>query len=173
MDRMEPLEPIDRIEPLDPMDRIEPLDPMDSSDPSVRESCLARVLAVATRAFSHRRRLRLCPGVGASSYASGMATFAVTMEHGPQWDPSRGIRAQAGFPEHAAFMDALVEDGFVLLGGPLDGGRSALLAVNAASEQAIRDRMADDPWAPAQLLRVGAVQRWELWLGNLTRTAGS
>jgi hypothetical protein len=97
--------------------------------------------------------------------------FAVTMEHGPRWDPSCGIREQAGFPEHAVFMDALVEDGFVLLGGPLDGGRAALLAVAAASEQTIRDRMADDPWALSQLLHVGSVQRWEPWLGDMPGAA--
>jgi hypothetical protein len=99
-----------------------------------------------------------------------VATFAVTMAHGPRWDAGRGIRAQDGFPEHAAFMDALVEDGFVILGGPLDGGRAALLAVEAADEAQIRARLTADPWAP-HLLQVGSVQRWELWLDS-RRTAG-
>jgi hypothetical protein len=100
-----------------------------------------------------------------------MATFAVTMEHGPRWDASRGIREQDGFPEHAAFMDGLVADGFVILGGPVDGGRAALLAVEAVDEAHLRARMAIDPWAPAQLLRVGSVQRWELWLDSRTPAA--
>jgi hypothetical protein len=100
-----------------------------------------------------------------------MSTFAVTMEHGPRWDASRGIREQDGFPEHAAFMDALVEDGFVILGGPLDGGRAALLAVVAEDEPQLRARLATDPWASMRLLHVGAVERWELWLDS--RTAAS
>jgi hypothetical protein len=97
-----------------------------------------------------------------------VANFVVTMEHGPRWDASRGIRAQDSFAEHAAFMDALVEDGFVILGGPLDGGRAALLAVEAADEPQLRARLAADPWAPMHLLHVGSVQRWELWLDGRT-----
>jgi uncharacterized protein YciI len=100
-----------------------------------------------------------------------MATFAVTMEHGPRWDASRGIREQDGFPEHAAFMDSLVADGFVILGGPVDGGSAALLAVEAADESQVRARMAVDPWAPMRLLHVGSVQRWELWLDSRTAAA--
>jgi hypothetical protein len=93
------------------------------------------------------------------------------MEHGPWWDASRGIRDQDGFPEHAAFMDALVEDGFVIVGGPLDGGRAALLLVEAADEAQLRTRLAADPWAPARL-RVGSVQPWDMWLDSRTKAAG-
>jgi hypothetical protein len=53
-----------------------------------------------------------------------MATFAVRLVHGPGWDPSRQIRDQDGWDEHAAFMDGLVDDGFIILGGPAgDGSR--------------------------------------------------
>ncbi len=100
-----------------------------------------------------------------------MPTFAVTMEHGPRWDASRAIRAQDGFPEHAAFMDTLVDDGFVILGGPLDGGRTALLAIEAADEAQIRALLAADPWAPMRLLTVGSVRRWDLWLDSRTVAA--
>jgi hypothetical protein len=43
--------------------------------------------------------------------------FAVTLERGGPWDWSRGLREQAGFVADADFMDALVEDGFILLDG--------------------------------------------------------
>ena len=36
-------------------------------------------------------------------------------------------------------MDALVDDGFVRLGGPLEGDRHALLVIDAPSEEALRD----------------------------------
>jgi hypothetical protein len=36
--------------------------------------------------------------------------YLVTQEWGPVWDSSRARREQAGWDEHAAFMDALVED---------------------------------------------------------------
>ncbi|MEU2347807.1 hypothetical protein [Modestobacter sp. NPDC049651] len=97
-----------------------------------------------------------------------MATFAVTLVSGPAWDHTRGRRDQRGWAEHAAFMDGLVDDGFVLLGGPT--GDDVLLLVEAADEGAVRDRLAADPWQPARLLRTGTVRRWELWLDG--RAAG-
>jgi uncharacterized protein YciI len=97
-----------------------------------------------------------------------MAFFAVTMVLGPNWDRSRPIREQDGWDEHAAFMDGLVEDGLVILGGPVgDGRQGALLLVQAADEAEITARLGRDPWAAAGLLHVGTVQPWALWLGRL------
>jgi hypothetical protein len=92
-----------------------------------------------------------------------MATFAVTMEHGAGWDPARGIREQDGWDAHAEFMDGLVSEGFVIIGGPL-GTNRALLAVAARDKQAVRDRLAGDPWAPTGQLRIGSIEPWALWL---------
>ena len=76
-----------------------------------------------------------------------MAHFAVSMVHGPGWDPTRGIREQDAWDAHAAFMDGLVADGFVVLGGPVGDRQRVLLAIEAAGEPAIRARLAADPWA--------------------------
>jgi hypothetical protein len=46
--------------------------------------------------------------------------FAVLLEHGPPWNQERPLREQAGWDEHATFMDALAADGFVQLGEPYD-----------------------------------------------------
>jgi uncharacterized protein YciI len=101
-----------------------------------------------------------------------MANFAVRMQHGPRWDAARGTREQDGWPAHAAFMDALVDDGFVIIGGPLDSGEP-LLAVEAPHAQAVRDRMAADPWALTGHLLVGSVEPWSLWLDcRKTRSDG-
>ena len=48
-----------------------------------------------------------------------MPNFALTLVRGPNWDDTRGIREQQQWSEHATFMDGLVADGFILLGGPL------------------------------------------------------
>ena len=76
------------------------------------------------------------------------------------------MRAQDGWDEHAAFMEGLVEEGFVLLGGVLSDGR-ALHIVEAESEDAVRARFGDDPW-PVEMLDVASVSRWEVLLGRLT-----
>jgi len=93
-----------------------------------------------------------------------MAHFAVTMVHGPGWDPARGIRQQDAWDAHAAFMDGLVEDGFVVLGGPVGDRQQVLLAIEAVNEPAVRDRLATDPWAVMGLLEIGVVEPWALWL---------
>ena len=95
-----------------------------------------------------------------------MANFAVTLVHGPHWDASRPIREQDGWDAHAAFMDGLVDDGFLILGGPVGNGERTLHAVAASDEQEIRKRFGEDPWADAGLLRIGGIEPWALWLDS-------
>jgi len=90
--------------------------------------------------------------------------YAVTRERGVRWDTNCALREQAAWDDHARFMDALVDDGFILLGGPLDDGERVLLIVNAKSPQEIETRLADDPWTPMGLLRIAAINRWEILL---------
>ena len=92
-----------------------------------------------------------------------MTTFAVTVERFGQWDWSRGLREQDGWDAHAAFMDRLVDDGFVLLGGPLGDEVHVLLIVEAGSEDEIRERLDRDPWHGVRL-RVKRIVTWEILL---------
>jgi uncharacterized protein YciI len=85
---------------------------------------------------------------------------------GPAWDHSSSLEGQAGWTEHAAFMDSLVDDGFVLLGGPLDDGRP-LLIIDAEGPHAIEERLSADPWVAMGLLLPGEIHRWQLRLGDL------
>ena len=66
-------------------------------------------------------------------------------------------------------MDGLVDSGFVLLGGPLEGDREVLLVVEAPSEEAIRERLAEDPWAPNGMLTVTSIERWTILLDGRGR----
>jgi uncharacterized protein len=93
-----------------------------------------------------------------------VANFAVVLVHGPGWDASRPIREQRGWNEHADFMDGLVADGFILLGGPVDDGTQTLHVVEAGDEITVRARLAEDPWAGHRLLEIGSVRPWALWL---------
>ena len=74
------------------------------------------------------------------------------------------MREQAGWDDHARFMDELVDSDFVLLGGPLEGDREVLLVVDAPSEEAIRERLAADPWASNGMLTPASVERWTILL---------
>lgn len=94
-----------------------------------------------------------------------MSYFAVIREGGPRWDPAKPLREQSAWDEHAAFMDALAEDGFVVVGGPLADGPRTLLIVNARSEREVRRRLDDDPWTPMELLTIASVEPWQVLLG--------
>jgi uncharacterized protein YciI len=77
------------------------------------------------------------------------------------------MREQDGWDDHAAFMDALAAERFVLLGGPVgDGERRFLLVVDAEDEAEIAARLDEDPWMPAEMLRLVDVQPWTLLLGR-------
>ena len=97
-----------------------------------------------------------------------MSYFAVTRVAGPAWIDG-GIAAQSAVGDHAAFMNRLAAEGFVLFAGTLAGtdhGRlRALVIVNGASDEEIRSRLADDPWTASQHLRIESVEPWNIVVG--------
>ncbi len=91
--------------------------------------------------------------------------YVVLRERGENWNARIPMRQQEQWEKHAAFMDALADEGFVILGGPLGDGEEKFLHIVAAeSEQAIETRLADDPWTPLRLLRTASFERWEILL---------
>jgi uncharacterized protein YciI len=98
-----------------------------------------------------------------------MSYYAVVREAGPAWTDGKGITEQPAMSDHAAFMNALADHGFVLLGGPLAGtehGRlRVLLIVNADSEAEIHRRLADDPWTATQQLQITSIEPWNILVG--------
>jgi uncharacterized protein YciI len=74
------------------------------------------------------------------------------------------MREQPGWPEHAAFMNALAASRFIVRGGPLSDGQRVLHIVEAESEQAVRDRLAQDPWEAMGMLRTQSVDPWQVLL---------
>lgn len=98
--------------------------------------------------------------------------FAVRLEHGGPWDWSRGLREQDGWDEHARFMDSLVEEGFIVLGGPLGGEREILHAIDAPSEEVVRTRLAADNWYRNGMLKIKSIEPWTILLDGRPRQAG-
>ncbi len=93
-----------------------------------------------------------------------MAMFLVVLrQSGPEFDRSRPLEEQSAWSEHAVFMDRLVTDGFIVLGGPLAQDGRVAHAVEADSEQAVRDTFARDPWSETHL-RVDSVEPWTIRL---------
>jgi hypothetical protein len=93
-----------------------------------------------------------------------MAMFLVVLRRsGPRWDPALPLEQQPEWPEHASFMDALVEAGFIVLGGPLADGDRVVHAVQAASEEEVRATLARDPWSETHL-RIRSIYPWTIRL---------
>ncbi len=76
------------------------------------------------------------------------------------------MEEQEAWRPHADFVNALVADGFVVLGGPLEEP-DVLLICRADSAEEIRARLAADPWHRMDLLRIKSISRWTLRLGTL------
>jgi hypothetical protein len=99
----------------------------------------------------------------------GMPYFVVINEAGPAWDDKHPMREQKGWSEHAVFMDALADEHFVILGGPLKYPRHrAMLIVEAPDEVVLRKRLAEDPWIRSGVLHNIEFYPWEVLLGKLT-----
>ena len=95
--------------------------------------------------------------------------FLVLLERsGPEWDTGRPMEEQSGWAAHAAFMDALVDSGFLVLGGPLADGHRVVHAVEAESEDAVRAVLAGDPWSGSHL-QVHSIDTWTIRLDGRRR----
>jgi uncharacterized protein YciI len=93
-----------------------------------------------------------------------VAVFHVVLQRsGPQWQPGRPLEEQSGWPEHASFMDGLVDEGFVILGGPLSDEFRVVHVVEAESADAVRASLARDPWSQTHLV-VDAIDPWTIRL---------
>jgi hypothetical protein len=63
-------------------------------------------------------------------------------------------------------MNGLVDEGSIILGGPLgEEGRTFLLIFDAEGEEAIRSKLTADPW-PTDMLRIESITPWEIVLGG-------
>jgi uncharacterized protein YciI len=90
--------------------------------------------------------------------------FAVIRVRGTRWQADRQMREQQAWPEHAAFMNGLAESRFIVRGGPLGDGQRVLHIVEAESAQAVRERLAQDPWEVMGILRTESVEPWQVLL---------
>jgi hypothetical protein len=89
--------------------------------------------------------------------------LVVLRRSGPEYDHSKQLEQQSGWLDHADFMDRLVDDGFIVLGGVLGDEVRTAHAVEAASEDEVRERFAQDPWSGSHLV-VDSVDRWTIRL---------
>src|SRR2546430_13257171 len=99
-------------------------------------------------------------------------TLIAISSAGPNRDRSKGTREQPFWDEHAVFIDQLVDDGFILMGGPLVDVREmptgALLIVNAQDENEVREKLKNDPWFERGILKLESIKRWQIFIDERT-----
>jgi uncharacterized protein YciI len=87
----------------------------------------------------------------------------VVTRSGPEYDPTVPMERQPLWSEHASFMNRLVDDGFIVLGGPLGDEHRVVHAVDAESEEDVRATFARDPWSETHV-RLDVVEPWTIVL---------
>jgi uncharacterized protein YciI len=91
-------------------------------------------------------------------------TFVTISSAGPNRDLLKGTREQPFWDQHAAFIDQLVAEDFVLMGGPLVDENGAMLIVNADDENEVREKLKNDPWMKHGVLKLDSVKRWQIFV---------
>ena len=101
------------------------------------------------------------------------STFMVLSQAGPQRDRARDSREQPHWDAHAAFIDRLVAERFILLGGPLVDEGGALLVVTARDEADVRATLRPDPWYQHGILQLPRVARWQIFIDEWPSAQGA
>jgi uncharacterized protein len=99
---------------------------------------------------------------------SGSMFYVVMREQGPGWDAARSMREQDLWPEHVDYVNAIADEGFLLMAGPHGAGDPyrAMLVVSAASPEEAAARLEEDPWTTGGVLETRSVERWEVLVGE-------
>ena len=91
-------------------------------------------------------------------------TFLAFSSAGPNRDFSKDTRQQPFWDAHAAFIDQLVGDGFILMGGPLVDEGGSLLIINADDENEVEETLKNDPWMQHGILKLESIKRWQIFV---------
>jgi uncharacterized protein YciI len=101
-------------------------------------------------------------------------TVALFLRPGPNWDPSKAVREQQFWDEHARFVDDLFARGVVMLAGPFaPDGTGALVILNVETAGEARAIYAEDPWAHHQILLTVEAKEWTIFLDSASKPAGN
>jgi uncharacterized protein YciI len=90
--------------------------------------------------------------------------YAAFLRPGKLWDAKKSAREQPYWDDHARYMDALFDEGKIVLGGPYADGSGSLVIVAADSAEQVRAMYRDDPWTQRDVLVVGDVKEWTIFL---------
>lgn len=91
-----------------------------------------------------------------------MTTYAIQYTYGDD-----AALADAHRPEHREFLRSLHERGPLLLSGPLGGRPGGLLVLEAESEEAALELLAEDPFLREGVIVEREAREWNVVIGEL------
>jgi uncharacterized protein YciI len=94
----------------------------------------------------------------------GVRTFVFFRRPGPAWVRGKDTKEQPGWDEHARFMDALHDEGRVLLAGPYEDRSRVLIVVRCSSREEAEHVFDADPWTGMGILEDDGLDAWEAFL---------
>ena len=99
-----------------------------------------------------------------------MKTFyAAVLRPGSLWNSEKTTREQPFWDEHARFMDEMFETGVVVLGGPFADRSGSMVILAVESTERVRELCSHDPWTLRDVLHVGEVKEWAIFLDSRER----
>ena len=91
----------------------------------------------------------------------------VRFRAGPTWEPGGPVREQPGWDEHAAFVDALVERGTIVMGGPYSDNSGTMMLLEGVDAAEAERILADDPFIENGVFLLEEIREWTVFVDEL------
>jgi uncharacterized protein YciI len=91
----------------------------------------------------------------------------VVWRAGPRWT-SGGVREQPRWDEHAEYIDALIEDGTFVMGGPFADNSGSMSLLEGVTVDEARQIIAADPFVENGVFVLEALREWDVFVDELT-----
>jgi uncharacterized protein len=95
----------------------------------------------------------------------------VTFRAGSTWT-SGPPEEQPGWDEHGDFVDALIEKGIFVMGGPLADHSGSINLLENIGEEEARELLAEDPFVQNGVFVLDEVRAWNVYVDELTAGGG-
>jgi uncharacterized protein YciI len=94
--------------------------------------------------------------------------IVVRWRAGPTWT-SGAPDGQAGWAEHAAYIDDLIERGIFVMGGPFADDSGSMSLLENVGEDEARELVLRDPFVANGVFVLEELRAWNVWVDELTR----
>ena len=86
---------------------------------------------------------------------------------GPTWS-SGSVREQPDWDAHAEFVDALIERGTFVMGGPCSDNSGSMSLLEGIDADEARRILADDPFMKNGVFELVEIREWDVFVDELT-----